>query len=152
MVCDMGQAIPDSEKENWYTNKPVQGLKLELRARAVIKSLGEYSPSGFVVVNKSGEDLIVFNPLGEYENGHWEGDVFNSWDGVDTEIEVFSERFGASGYAHFDLLSGNGFYYKTVHRNQPDYFLSNCRKIRKVGLPVYGWKYTYKDTKEADKK
>lgn len=141
MICDMGQAIPDSERSDWYTNKPIQGLKLELRARAaIINSDKQVKPMGFVMVTKNSDVLITFKPLGDYENGVWDGDVFNSWSGAETDIEVYSERFGKSGYAHFDLMDGNGFFYKTDSRKQPDYFLSDCQRIKKEKLPVYDWK------------
>ncbi|MGY5453515.1 hypothetical protein ACVFI8_21610 [Agarivorans sp. MS3-6] len=141
MICDMGQAIPDPERSDWYTNKPIRGLKLELRARAVFVSAGnQVKPMGFVVVTKSSDVLITFKPLGDYENGVWDGDVFNFWSGTETDIKVYSERFGKSGYAHFDLMDGNGFFYKSDSRKQPDYFLSDCRRIKKQKLPVYDWK------------
>lgn len=142
MICDMGQAIPDSKKEgDWYINKPVSSLKLELRARIVSKRFNNaIVPHGFVVITKNGEVLKVFKPLGDYNNGRWEGDVFSVW-GTGPDIAVWSERLGESGYAKFDLLSGNGFYYKSLSRVEPDYFLSNCRRIKKIGLPVYKTKF-----------
>jgi hypothetical protein len=141
MICNMGQAIPNSDKSNWYTNKPIQGLKLELRARVAFVSANKQAhPMGFVVVTKNSDDLITFKPIGDYENGVWDGDVFNSWSGTGTNIEVYSERFGKSGYAHFDLMDGNGFFYKSHSREQPDYFLSGCKRIKKEKLPVYDWK------------
>jgi hypothetical protein len=141
MVCDMGQAIPDPRRHKWFDNKPIPGLKLELRARAaIIDTNNLVKPMGFVVVTKSEEVLVTFKPLGEYENGKWDGDVLNSWSGVDTNIEVFSELFGKSGYAHFDLLDGNGFFYKSDNRKSPDYFLSNCKRIKKEDIPVYDWR------------
>ncbi len=141
MICDMGQAIPDAKKDNWYVNMPIEGLKLELRARAArIDAKNNIRPLGFVVVTKNGDALITFSPIGEYKDGGWEGDEFNFWSGTDTDITVYSERFGLSGYAHFDLLDGNGFFYKSSSSDNPDYFLSNCKKIRKINLPVYDWK------------
>ncbi|MFC3194306.1 hypothetical protein ACFODZ_08650 [Marinicella sediminis] len=144
MICDMGEAIEIEEKEGWYSNNPVPGLKLELRARAVTK-MGEtsFKASGFVVVTKNGDDLIVFKPIGNLENGVWNGDVFNSWDESATEIEVRSGRFGNDGYASFDLLDGKGFFYRN-NNPDPEYFLFNCKRIKKTGLPVYDW--YHKDT------
>ncbi len=141
MVCDMGQAIPNSERKGWYTNKPIAGLKLELRARATLIDMdGKIKPIGFVVVTKNNDILINFKPLGDMIKGVWDGDVFNSWSGTSTDISVYSERFGKSGYAHFDLLDGNGFFYKSDTNQSPDYFLSNCRRIKKKQLPVYDWR------------
>jgi len=138
IICDMGQAIPDPKKETWYLNAPVPGLKLELRARAILKLHDNtYNPLGFVVITKNGETLKVFKPLGDYVKGQWDGDAFNSWSGTDTDIRVFSEYSGKSGHAYFDLMDGNGFYFKSNKRDDPDYFLSKCRKIKKTGLPVY---------------
>jgi hypothetical protein len=141
MICDMGQAIHDPKRTDWYTNKPIRGLKLELRARAAFVSVtSQIKPMGFVVVTKNSDVLIIFKPVGNYENGVWDGDVFNSWSATETDIDVYSERFGKSGYAHFDLMDGNGFFYKSDGRKQPDSFLSNCRRIKKEKLPVYDWK------------
>lgn len=146
MLCDMGQALPDPKRENWYKNKPIPGLKLELQARAAFKSYdGNYKPMGFVVITKDDEILTAFKPLGDYIDGQWEGDVFNTWSGVNSDIEVFSERSGRKGYAYFDLMSGNGFYYKSNKSEEPDYFLSNCRKIKKEMLPVYDWKFDFEE-------
>ncbi|MEJ1370896.1 MAG: hypothetical protein RPU94_04285 [Candidatus Sedimenticola sp. (ex Thyasira tokunagai)] len=141
IICNMGQALPDPNRENWYINKPISGLKLELRARAARRDYNNsIRPLGFVVVTKNKEVLITFSPLGDYVKGLWEGDTFNSWSGSSTEIEVFSERYGRKGYASFDLLDGNGFFYKSSNRESPNYFLSECKRIKKSGLPVYGWK------------
>jgi len=141
MVCDMGKAIPDPKQEDWYTNQPIKGLKLELRARAVIKGVSnEIKPMGFVVVSKNDDILITFKPVGNIENGVWHGDVFNSWSGTGTDIEVYSERFGAKGFAYFDLMDGNGFFYKKGRGSSPNYFLSDCKRIRKEKLPVYDWR------------
>lgn len=114
MICDMGQAIPDPKRENWYNNKPIRGLQLELRARAAFTAAitEETKSMGFVVVVKGSDELIVFKPLGDYSSGSWDGDVFSSWSNTATDIEVYSERFGSSGYAHFDLLDGQGFFLK----------------------------------------
>ena len=143
IICDMGQAIPDkSLEQKWYTNKPIPGLRLELRARlAVENSDGTFSPMGFIVIVKSGDVLKVFKPIGDFKEGEWSGDAFNSWSGTSTDIEVFSERFGVDGYASFDLIDGMGFYYKSRDQDEPSYFLSNCRRIKKIGLPVYDWKF-----------
>jgi len=141
MICDMGQAVQDPKKPDWYVNKPIQGLKLELRARAAFISFSEQvKPMGFVVVTKNSDTLITFKPLGDIVDGEWDGDVFSSWSGTETEIKVYSERFGKSGYAYFDLLDGNGFFYKSANRESPDYFLSDCKRIKKEKLPVYDWK------------
>lgn len=141
MICDMGQAIPDSRRPDWYTNTPIRGLKFELRARAAfISSNKQVKPMGFVVVTKDRDVFITFKPLGDYENGVWDGDVFSSWSGSSTDIQVYSERFGKSGYAHFDLMSGNGFFYKSGSSKEPEYFLSNCKRIKKEQLPVFDWK------------
>lgn len=143
MTCDMGQALPNPTRgDNWYSNKPIPGLKFELRARAAIKNLaGVIEPAGFIVITKNGEVLKVFRPLGDFTPGYWDGDTFNTWSGTDTDIGVYSERFGADGYAHFDLLSGQGLYYKKRSAANPEYFLYGCRRIKKTGLPVYTWKF-----------
>lgn len=139
MECDMGNAIPDPKKgDAWYVNKPVPGLKLELRAVAAMKDYnGKNKPIGFVVITKGGEILKTFRPIGDQIGEVWDGDVFNSWSADATDIKVFSERFGRSGYAYFDLLDGQGFYYKTENNKEPDYFLTNCRRIQAPALPVY---------------
>lgn len=141
-ICDMGQALPDAKKEDWYTNKPIPNLRLELRARAALERQdGSFDPMGFVVIVKGDDVLKNFKPLGDYNNGVWEGDVFNSWSDDKTDIVVHGERFGVSGFAEFDMLSGNGFYYKTKDEKSPSYFLSNCRRVQKNNLPVYDWRW-----------
>lgn len=139
LICDIGQAIPNKSRgESWYINKPIPGLRLELRARLVSTS---GSTMGFTVITKNGEVLSRFKPLGDNVLGKWEGDVFSSWDATGTDIEVASERFGRSGLAQFDLISGNGFFYKKGESQDPDYFLSNCHRIKKPGLPIYNWNF-----------
>ena len=141
MICEMGQALPDPNREYWYLNKPIPELRLELRARAARRDQhNSIRPFGFVVVTKNKEVLFTFSPVGDYVNGSWDGDTFNSWSGSSAEIKVFNERFGRKGYAHFDLLDGNGFFYKSDSRENPDYFLSRCKRIKKSRLPVYEWK------------
>jgi len=141
ILCEMGQAIPDPKRPNWYNKKPIPGLRFELRARAAILDIdNSIKPMGFIMVTKNGDTLITFKPIGGYENGKWDGDVLSSWSGTETDIRVYSERFGRSGHAYFDLLDGSGFFYKSDRSKTPDYFLSNCRRIRKKNLPVYDWK------------
>ena len=143
MICEMAQAIPDPTNNDKYISKPTLGLKLELRARATyIESItGIVRPIGFVVaVEESGETLISFTPLGKNVNGLWDGDVFNSWNGTSTKINVYSGDQEKKAYAHFDLHDGTGLFYKTSSRTHPDYFLSKCERILKKNLPVYEWK------------
>lgn len=143
IICDMGQAVPDPKTaEDWYINKKIPGLGFELRAKAVIeRENNTHWAVGFVVIVKNNDILKVFKPLGEYEKGKWTGDAFNSWSGTSTDIRVFSERFGMDGYASFDLMDGMGFYYQYQGQEGPSYFLSNCRRIKKSGLPVYDWNF-----------
>jgi len=142
IYCDMGQAIPKSENEDWFSNKPIEGLRLKLHAVAVMESaFGSLKSLGFVTVTKGTDDLIIFKPLGDFVDGKWDGDTFNSWSNESTDIKVFNERYGRKGYAEFDLLSGNGFFYKGQERKEPDYFLSNCERTPVENLPVYDWKY-----------
>jgi hypothetical protein len=144
-ICDMGQAVPDKGKANWYENKPIEGLKLELRARAA--STGKTANNlanqsyGFVVITKHGEVLSTFNPLGEYSNNKWKGDTFNAWTNTGTDIEVYNEKMGTKGHAEFDLLAGMGFYFKSKGQGSPSYFLSGCKRINKQGLPVYWYDF-----------
>lgn len=143
-ICNMGQALPDTKKEGWYENKTIPGLSLELRARLVKESSDNiYSTSGFVVVTKNREILKTFKPLGEYINGEWDGDFFNSWSRNGTKIEAFDGISGKDGYVSFDLLEGMGFYYKSRY-DKPRFFLSNCRRIKKKGLPIYKFRFTDK--------
>ena len=63
----------------------------------------------------------------------------------DSSNNTINETFYNAGlfvarYAHFHLIDGNGFFYKSDNRKQPDYFLSDCSRIRKEKLPVYDWK------------
>lgn len=146
-ICNMGKAIPDVKKENWYLNKPVNGLRFELRARAAFNTdtaVSGYKAMGFVVVTKNSEVLKVFKPLGEFVSGDWNGDTFISWDYGSSDISVCSEYHCYGGYAYFDILSGNGFYYKSKG-GEPDYFLSGCKRIKKTNLPVYDWRFVSSD-------
>jgi hypothetical protein len=140
-ICDMGQAIPDLNKEGWYENKPISGVKLELRAKLVFRfSDGDEHAYGFVVITKNGEILKTFKPLGEYVSGEWKGDFFNHWKHLESSVEVFSEESGKDGYANFNLIDGIGFYYESQY-SKPKYFLSNCRRIKKTSLPVYEYRF-----------
>ena len=138
MTCDMGQAIPSLNKNGWYNNKEIPGLQLKLIAKAAFMDKNsQIKPMGFVIIVKNNDILYTFKPLGSYENGQWQGDVFNSWSAVNTDISVYSELYGKSGFAKFDLLDGNGFFYKTDKSETPDYFLSNCQRIKAQRLPIY---------------
>lgn len=140
-ICAMGQAIPQAGKEGWYVNEPIPGAKLELRARLVYKvSDKTYKSAGFVVITKNGEVFKTFKPLGDYENGVWDGDFFNTWSHSGAELVVFNGRSGKDGYASFDLIDGNGFYRNTQF-SDPSYFLSECRRIKRKGLPVYEYRF-----------
>ncbi len=143
MICEMEQAILDPSNNDQYISKPSLGLKLELRARATyIESITNIvRPIGFVVaVEESGNALISFTPLGKNVNGLWDGDVFNSWNGVSSEVNVHSGDLEKKAYAHFDLLDGTGLFYESNNRTHPDYFLSKCERILKKNLPVYDWR------------
>ena len=137
MTCDMGAAIEDKVKEGWYTNRPIEGLTLQLKARIKLKSEWRNRTLGFVTIVKHGDVLRVFKPIGHYEDGGWVGDTFSSWGNEDTSIKLYNQRSGTEGYAHFDLIDGDGFYYESQDDRTPKYFLSNCRRIKKKFLPVY---------------
>lgn len=66
MIYNMGQAIPDAKRTGWYTNQPIPGLILELRAMAVGKNA---NPTyGFTVIEKNSDVFQVFMPLGNYKS------------------------------------------------------------------------------------
>ena len=146
MKCDMGNAVPDAERKNWYIENPLYGLRLELKAQvAIVGKLKDKPtiPMGFVLIKKNEAVLTQFLPIGHYINSKWEGSIFNVWSGIETDISViFSGRDGSKGLAHFDLLSGLGFLYKPGNfgGRRPDFFLSNCSKVGETNLPVYDWK------------
>lgn len=143
ITCDMGQAMPSTERENWYVNRPVAGLKLALQARAALRQYdGTVKAIGHVAVIKNGDPLKVFDPIGEWRSGEWEGDLLNSWPVDQPEIRLFSQRYGAKGYAHFNLMDGMGFYYDYRDQEEPAYFLSNCRRSKKPRMPVYDWDFS----------
>ena len=148
VVCDMGNAIPIPDKKGWYSNQPIYNLKFELRAKLLLNQKSGLRPSGFVLLTKKGVVLDSFKPIGDMLDGKWDGDHFNSWASEGTDIEVFSERFGKSGYAHFDLLEGNGFYYKQRDNKEADFFLSNCTKRVNKNLPIYDWRYDFEENSE----
>ena len=143
IICNMGQAIPDPEKEEWFINRPIDGLTFELRSVAVFDGMLEKNKAaGFALVVKNEEVLKTFRPIGNYKNfsnATWEGDVFNAWSTADTDIKVFSERFGDNGFAELDLISGNGFYYKKQFQKEPAYFLSACTRSKVLSVPKYDW-------------
>lgn len=140
VICEMGQAVPSTEREDWYVNRPIAGLQLELRARAAIQyENGTVKSLGHIVIVKNGDVLKVFEPIGDWDSGEWDGDLLNSWPINQPEIRVFSQRHGRTGYAHFNLMDGMGFYYEYRQQTEPAYFLNDCRRIKKTDLPIYDW-------------
>lgn len=143
ITCDMGQAMPSTERENWYVNRPIAGLRLELKARAALRHYdGTVKAMGHVAVIKNGDPLKVFDPIGEWTSGEWDGDLLSSWPIDKPEVRLFSQRYGAKGYAHFNLMDGMGFYYNYRDQEEPAYFLSDCRRTKKSGMPVYDWDFS----------
>tara|TARA_R110000796_G_C14498966_1_gene428677 strand:+ start:271 stop:927 length:657 start_codon:yes stop_codon:yes gene_type:complete len=145
IICNMGQAIPDPEKEAWFINRPIDGLTFELRSVAVFDGIIEKNKAaGFASVVKNGDVLKTFMPIGYYKNSTkapwkatWHGDVFTTWSTADADIEVFGGRLGDNGFAKLDLFSGNGFYYKQRSQDGPDYFLSGCTRSKVLSVPKY---------------
>jgi len=142
IICAVGQAIPDNHREGWYVNKPIAGLSFEMRARLAIDTWDGLKPAGFAVFVKNGEILKMLNPLGEYENGEWNGDVFSTWSHSSSDIVIISESLGRTEIGEIDLLDGNGLFYKSDIATTPDYFLSGCRRIAKNELPVYDHEFS----------
>jgi hypothetical protein len=133
VICNMGFAIPDDEKEGWYSDKPIAGFQLELRARAIINRFpgteGDFVNAGYVVLARNGEIVKSLDPT--------KRSFLLTWSNSGPAIYVAHGSLdGAIGSLSFDLLSGNGFYYKD-ESEKPDYFLSECRKIVKPNLPLY---------------
>ena len=109
VICDMGQAIPDAENESWFKNNPILGLSLELRARAVIAHSYDsdqfFYNVGFVVIVKNGEVMKSFDPPESW--------FLPWWTQSSTDISISNWKYGTKEDSlKFDLLSGNGFYYK----------------------------------------
>lgn len=155
IVCDMGRAIEQSRNEEEgtanYSNAPIEGLKLELRARATLKQpkLTDFSKKtmefpteiiamGYIVIVKNQEDIKVL-PIGHYEDGNWMGDVLHSWPARDTDISVGRSNRHNWGVADIDLTQSKGLYHDfTALSGETDvYFLSNCQTVMSVALPVY---------------
>lgn len=133
-TCNMGEAIKDEAREDWYTNRPVDGLKLELRARAIIRhDLRGDMALGFVAIRKHADDLKIFKPDINY--------AFSIWDINNTYLTISGARLEGESSIYFDLLDGKGFYYRNLNSDDPDYFLSKCKRIKKEGLPVYEYLY-----------
>lgn len=141
VICNMGQAIPNKKQgEDWYENRPIAGLTLELRAKLLQQTdPANLKPAGFVVLVKNGEVLKTFRPIGEMKGDVWVGDSFSSW-GPDTTIEVSNGGVGTDGFARINIIDGMGFYYNS-RNEEPAYFLSSCHKIPKPNLPVYDWHF-----------
>ena len=137
VMCDVGQALPSTERENWYINRPIDGLSLELQALAVNESELDSWPDvtyGFAVFIKNGDSLRVLPPM--------EGDIFLAWDNEGTEYKLRSEESRETHLIEFDLLSGNGFYYERIYAD-PNFFLSNCSRSTVENLPVYDWEFEW---------
>ena len=132
-TCDMGEAVPIEDKEGWYNNRPVYGLKLELSAKAVIDMKASKVAAGFVSMVKNNTVLKTFKPLSIQVFSHW------TMTDTDEEIGLGQYSLGHGKLIQFDILDGKGFYYRdaTEDDSPPDYFLSRCTKVKKTDLPVY---------------
>ncbi len=133
VICDMGKAVPDSEDEDAYSNQPMPGLRIELRARAMVRHSYDGEPlyynTGFVVVVKDGAVTKSFDPPKPWFLPWWSN----------SKNDIYLRDWPPTGKAdslNFDLLSGNGLYHKDGS-TKASHFLSNCRKITKQKLPVY---------------
>lgn len=137
-ICDMGQAIPDKDRKDWYINNPIRGLRLEMRARLLCKSPEGLDSCGFIVITKGEEVFTTFHPQGKYVHNMWEGAIFTGWNNGDTNVYFSGGHDGYDGLGGFDILTGKGFLYRT-NNSEPEYFLSNCQRIKKENLPIYKW-------------
>ena len=133
-ICKLGEAI--AEADDYYRNKPIDGLELELRARVVSERWNE--TGGHVLIKKHGQILKTFYPLGDLTLGVWDGDFFNAWDGTSETIKLFSQRNGTDGFVYFDLFTGKGFYSRRQY-SDPELFVSKCERQIIKNLPVYRW-------------
>jgi hypothetical protein len=95
---------------------------------------------GFAYIKKFNDPVLIMKPIGNFSDGIWFGDVFSSWENNDIEYTVYSERAGASGIAHFDIIEGDGFYAKSIFNSAPDFSLINCRRRKVDNLPLYDFK------------
>jgi len=113
---------------------PSRGLKLELRAKAVVFHYNEKRALGFIVITRKGEVLQQLKPLTtidyKYPLLEWKSEVVKNiiYTGRPTEDETVV----------FDAISGLG----TLARHddyvkENAYQLSDCNRITKYNLPVY---------------
>jgi hypothetical protein len=121
-----GNLIPEA----YFVMEPLATLELY----EGVKSMG------FAYIEKYNEPVLLMRPIGNLSNGEWIGDVFSSWENNDIEYTVYSERGGASGIAHFNLIEGDGFYTKSFYNTSPDYGLRNCKRSKIDNLPLYEFK------------
>jgi hypothetical protein len=141
-ICNVGKAIPSEAGNDYYYNQPIEGLRLELRARAIMQPRnGNSTAMGWVVFEKNGEIIKVFEPVGEMEEGRWKGNLLSSWSTEKSTISVWNGLNGVGGRLAFDLMTGQGFYFDRPNTDVPSFFLYDCRKIQKQGLPIYQIKF-----------
>jgi hypothetical protein len=96
-----------------------------------IKSVNYFEPwvatYGDIVITRNGEIIV------QWETEQDDISMFR-WDGRESSLiadsNVTDERI------EIDFIVGNGFYRKGTF-SRPSYFLSNCKKIKKEGLPLY---------------
>lgn len=133
VICDMRETTPGAEGEGEVNKKYRQGLRLELRARAMVTHVVDgqhyFYNTGFVVLVSAGVVMKSFNPPKPWFLPWWSN----------SETEIYLRDWSDSAKAdslRFDFLSGNGYYYEAGAGN-PGYTLFRCRKISKLNLPVY---------------
>lgn len=129
--CKLKKANGGSIPEAYFIMEPVATLD----DYEGVKSIG------FAYIEKFNDPVLIMKPIGNFSNGIWLGDVFSSWENDNIEYTVYSERGGASGIAHFDIIEGDGFYAKSFFNSSPDFSLVNCKRSKVNNLPLYDFKF-----------
>ena len=134
LKCEVGQALPDPNRDGWFTNKPIPGLQLLAEPAFIVeRELPNFSDRthGWIVFVKNGEMLKQLEPKGD--------DWFLAWDVEAAEYSFSTGSDFRGPTLDFSLMSGNGFYYSASPNGsgRPEFFLSGCSRSKVVDLPVY---------------
>lgn len=137
-ICDVGKPIPTGKRKFEYYFRPIEGLTLELRARAIKRSgASELRAMGWVVFVKNGQVIKTFDPAGQMSDGRWKGNILNSWAIDETKISVGNGLEAEKGLVLFDVMDGQGFHFDDPTSPVPSWQLQDCRRIQKQALPIY---------------
>ena len=113
---------------------PGRGLKLELRAKAVVFHYNEKSSLGFIVITREGEVLQQLKPLTTNYYKH----PLLEWKSEAVKNIIYTGRPTEDETVEFDAVSGLGSLERhDDYLKENAYQLADCNRIIKYDLPVY---------------